>query len=305
MPPATMLEAWGVVWRETPASATSLLHMLQWTVRHMDKAAVAAHYKTVFRFVLQAMDLQRKASAPSRGVLPAVERAVHVFVALSLKLSETQFRPLFLRTYDWAVVDLLEEDAQGMEARSLALYTLVQMLFEQLHAMMVPFYAVVIEHVIEVLQQATRTPLWYEVVRSVRVCAEADEGVFWNASRATPCIAPLVAAMCEEDAALIPDTLLALAQAVPDDEFLRALNTALMAAAHTEHVPTQVRTLHTCASLWAAHGMALLAFVPETVASLSELLDNADPRTSKAALELRVHMEEALGEPLDSYLDSM
>lgn len=51
--------------------------------------------------------------------------------------------------------------------------------------------------------------------------------------------------------------------------------------------------------------MALLAFVPETVASLSELLDNADPRTSKAALELRVHMEEALGEPLDSYLDSM
>ena len=305
MPPATILEAWGVVWRETPASATSLLHMLQWTVRHMDKAAVAAHYKTVFRFVLQAMDLQRKASAPSRGVLPAVERAVHVFVALSLKLSETQFRPLFLRTYDWAVVDLLEEDAQGMEARSLALYTLVQMLFEQLHAMMVPFYAVVIEHVIEVLQQATRTPLWYEVVRSVRVCAEADEGVFWNASRATPCIAPLVAAMCEEDAALIPDTLLALAQAVPDDEFLRALNTALMAAAHTEHVPTQVRTLHTCASLWAAHGMALLAFVPETVASLSELLDNADPRTSKAALELRVHMEEALGEPLDSYLDSM
>ena len=305
MPSATMLEAWGVVWRETPASATSLLHMLQWTVRHMDKAAVTAHYKTVFRFVLQAMDLQRKASAPSRGVLPAVERAVHVFVTLSLKLSETQFRPLFLRTYDWAVVDLLEEDAQGMEARSLALYTLVQMLFEQLHAMMVPFYAVVIEHVIEVLQQATRTPLWYEVVRSVRVCAEADEGVFWNASRATPCIAPLVAAMCEEDAALIPETLLALAQAVPDDEFLRALNTALMAAAHTEHVPTQVRTLHTCASLWAAHGMALLAFVPETVASLSELLDNADPRTSKAALELRVHMEEALGEPLDSYLDSM
>ena len=115
MPPATMLEAWGVVWRETPASATSLLHMLQWTVRHMDKAAVTAHYKTVFRFVLQAMDLQRKASAPSRGVLPAVERAVHVFVTLSLKLSETQFRPLFLRTYDWAVVDLLEEDAQGMD----------------------------------------------------------------------------------------------------------------------------------------------------------------------------------------------
>ena len=49
--------------------------------------------------------------------------------------------------------------------------------------------------------------------------------------------------------------------------------------------------------------MALLGFVPETVAALSELLDDADPRAASAALRLRVAIERALGEPLDAYLE--
>ena len=49
--------------------------------------------------------------------------------------------------------------------------------------------------------------------------------------------------------------------------------------------------------------MNLLAFVPETVAQLSELLDDVDPRAAAAALKLRREIEAALGEPLDSYLE--
>ena len=61
--------------------------------------------------------------------------------------------------------------------------------------------------------------------------------------------------------------------------------------------------LDTAAALWEAHGVALLGFVPETVAALSELLDDADPRAASAALRLRVAIERALGEPLDAYLE--
>lgn len=303
MPPATVLEALVSVWRDVHgAQRISLLHMLQLTVKHMDKNAMSAHYKAVFRFILQAMDEQRAAPVHS-DVVRSASRAVQVFVTLAMKLSETQFRPLFLRTYDWAVIDLLDEDSSGVEARSVALYALVNTLFEHLHSMMVPFYAVVYDNAVERLEQDTATPLWRQVVRSVRTCAECDEGTFWNAVRATKCVAPLVKAMpYDEDD--VHDTLLALANAVPDDEFLRTLNTALMSAARSDDVSVQVQALSVCASLWAAHGMALLTFVPETVAALSELLDDADPRTSSAALKLRVHIEEALGESLDSYLDS-
>ena len=324
MPAATVLEALASAWRDTDVSRTAILHLLQLAVRNMDKSAIATHYKAVYRFVLQAMDEQRHhktapaEQAPRKGeaVLPSVLRSVEVFVTLALKLSETQFRPLFLRTYDWALVDLLDQDAPGVQARALTLYTLVNSLFEHLHAMMAPFYAVLVDNALEILQQTlsrdtiTATALWHQVARSVRLCAESDEGLFWNAARAKQFVPPLVAALQHETDqdtdgdVLVPATLLALAKAVPEDEFLRTLNTSLMSAASTNDVTSRVRALSVCASLWAAHGMALLTFVPETVAALSELLDDSDPRTSAAALQLRVHIEEALGEPLDSYLES-
>ena len=58
-----------------------------------------------------------------------------------------------------------------------------------------------------------------------------------------------------------------------------------------------------CAALWDAQGIALLGYMPETVAALSELLDDPDAYTAAAALRLRAAIEKALGEPLDSYLE--
>ena len=60
--------------------------------------------------------------------------------------------------------------------------------------------------------------------------------------------------------------------------------------------------LELAAQVWGAHGANLLGFVPETVAQLAELLDDADPRAAASALRLRRAIEAALGEPLDSYL---
>ena len=55
-----------------------------------------------------------------------------------LKLNETTFKPLFLRTYDWAVIDLAEENEDGskhtaaLSARRTVLYKLVDRLLVQL-----------------------------------------------------------------------------------------------------------------------------------------------------------------------------
>ena len=51
-----------------------------------------------------------------------------------LKLNEQTFRPLFLRTYDWAVIDLADEpDAtQALTARRTVLYKLIDKLLVQL-----------------------------------------------------------------------------------------------------------------------------------------------------------------------------
>ncbi|WFD19216.1 snoRNA-binding rRNA-processing protein utp10 [Malassezia caprae] len=306
LPAATVLEAWAGAWKDEQVAHVALLPILHQAVRDMDRSDVQAHYKQVFRLLLPALDTQRGEEAGSLS--PVVVRAMPVYVALALKLSETQFRPLFLRTYDWAVVDLLDEDAAGVEARTLVLYTLVQRLLEQLHAMFVPFYAVVLEHALTQLRtQPPAAPVWQAVARSVCLSAEADEGTFWNAARATPLVAPLTDALAASEAGAdeARDAALALARAVPDDTYLSALNRTLLALANdSADIAGRVRALEACAALWEAHGVALLTFVPETVATLSETLDDADPRASAAALALRAQVEEALGEPLDSYLDT-
>jgi len=307
LPAAAVLDAWAGAWQDEHVARTALLPILHHAVREMDASGVHAHYKQVFRLLLPALDAQREAE-DAGALSPVAARALPVYVALALRLSETQFRPLFLRTYDWAVVDLLDEDAAGVEARTLVLYTLIQRLLEQLHAMFVPFYAVVLEHARTQLRtQSPATPVWQAVARSVCLSAEADEGTFWNAARATPLVAPLTDALVADapGADEARDAVLALARTVTDDKYLSTLNRALLALANDRaDVAGRVRALDACAALWEAHGIALLAFVPETVATLSETLDDADPRAAAAALALRAQVEEALGEPLDSYLDT-
>ena len=309
MPPAALLEALARAWGA--CDAAPLLALLHQAVRHLDRAATAAHYKGVFRFLLRAFALQ---GAGALADAPA--RAVHVYLALALKLSESQFRPLFLRTYDWAAVDPLEDadapEAHALDARLLVLYALLAALLERLRGMVTGYLAVVYDQALATLERTKHTPdapLWAAVVQCLTLGAHADEGSFWNAPRATRAVAPLLAplpALGAEDtrtADAIARALLAIAEAVPDDAYLRALNAALLTHAGSAARAERIHALTIAARVWAAHGTNLLAFVPETVAQLAELLDDVDPRVAAAALRLRREIEAALGEPLDSYLE--
>ena len=311
----------------TAPTLAALLAVVHHALREMPREAVAVCYKPAFRFLLTAFDLRRAHAAAlgERALSSIEERALAAFVALALKLSETQFRPLFLRTVDWAVVDLLPEGGEAdasaraaLSARSLVLYRLVSALLDQLRGVFVAFYAVLLEPALETLRASAAgevdAALWRACVRSMDLSAEYDEGTFWNASSVGKVAEPLLAQLPrlakeedatvqQEDAALLTRTLLALVGVVPDDACLRTVNTALLKRAATPELTVRVLALSTAAALWEAHGVALLGFVPETVAALSELLDDADPRAASAALRLRVAIERALGEPLDAYLE--
>lgn len=66
------------------------------------------------------------------------ENALGAFVQFILKLNETTFKPLFLRTYDWAVIDLADEDdasskySADLTARRTVLFKIVDRLLVQL-----------------------------------------------------------------------------------------------------------------------------------------------------------------------------
>ena len=315
MPAGAVVDAVVSAWPGASARAqfVALLAVLQQTIREMDRESVRTQYKRVYRFLLQALDLRRTTGMSARDTDATEERAIAAFVALALRLAETQFRPLFLRTYDWAIVDLVDEgDTAGTDARALVFYHVVLALLDHLRGMFTAYYAVTMDNAIELLTRLAANDgsdaLWDAVVRSVFLCARMDEGTFWTAPRATRIAEPLLAqldrAAASSDAAdLLTATVLAVAGAVPDDACLRSLNTALLARARTPSSPSHVLAIDVCAALWDAQGIALLGYMPETVAALSELLDDPDAYTAAAALRLRAAIEKALGEPLDSYLE--
>jgi U3 small nucleolar RNA-associated protein 10 len=67
--------------------------------------------KQIFAFFLDVFDLRHRLQLKSfdGDAIASVENsAVGSFLELVTKLNEATFRPLFVRLYDWAVIDLSE-----------------------------------------------------------------------------------------------------------------------------------------------------------------------------------------------------
>lgn len=136
--------------------------MLSAAVDSMDGAATAAHHEAVCVCLLQALDLRRRrpaALAPPEHVQDALRQvesaAVVAFVGLTLRLSEVQFKPLFLRLLDWAT----GAPAGGAVARGVALCTLVNALTERLRSVFVPYFRYLLGPLLDFLSGEHKSPL--------------------------------------------------------------------------------------------------------------------------------------------------
>ncbi len=79
------------------------------------------------------------------------------FMRMVLKLNEAAFRPLFMRMFDWAVLDLVDdadEDAaaaDGVVARQVVLFKTFNALSETLRSLVSSYYSTLLDQVVELL----------------------------------------------------------------------------------------------------------------------------------------------------------
>lgn len=139
-------------------AVVGLLGMLSSALGAMDAAATAAHHEAVFATLLRALDLRRRrpASLAAGAAVDEVEAAaVSAFEALTLKLSEAQFKPLFLRLLDWAGSALAAgaglTEAAARAARGLALAAVANALAERLRSVFVPYFRYLLDPFLEQL----------------------------------------------------------------------------------------------------------------------------------------------------------
>lgn len=130
------------------ASAIALLKMVAATANGMDTKTAATYHESLFSFLLKALDSRQAGSFAGAGGAThhAIESAaVQAMLALVMKLSESRFKPLFLRLLEWAGnlqadgTDAGADGSRGNTGRVTALFSAVSGLAQRLRSVFVPY----------------------------------------------------------------------------------------------------------------------------------------------------------------------
>ncbi|MED6160063.1 hypothetical protein PIB30_047925 [Stylosanthes scabra] len=121
-------------------SLTIVFDMLATLVGTMDRSTIVAFHVKSFDLCLAALDLRRH-SPPSVQNIDAVEKGVmNAMVALTLKLTESMFRPLFIKSIEWAESEVEETASGGSIDRAISFYGMVNKLTESHRSLFVPYF---------------------------------------------------------------------------------------------------------------------------------------------------------------------
>ncbi|KAF9149616.1 HEAT repeat-containing protein 1 [Linnemannia schmuckeri] len=207
-------------------SVLALFDLVSQTITAMPRDVIAVHYKQIFKFFLGAFDYRRVHGhdAEKQSTIAVVEEAViGAFMQLVMKLNETLFKPLFLKSLDWATTELQVAKAsfKDMQDRLIFFYKLLNALLEQLKSIVTPYYGYVVDHVIEsltgyakqakaaaassyeddddedskdgaVIKKREMDELWPWMISSLNKCFLHDNDGLWNADRFEKLLHPLV-----------------------------------------------------------------------------------------------------------------
>ncbi|KAK3840885.1 MAG: hypothetical protein J3R72DRAFT_169855 [Linnemannia gamsii] len=207
-------------------SILALFDLVSQTITAMPRDVIAVHYKQIFKFFLGAFDYRRVHGhdAKKQSTVAGVEEAViAAFMQLVMKLNETLFKPLFLKSLDWATTELQITKAsfKDMQDRLIFFYKLMNALLEQLKSIVTPYYGYVVDHVIEaltgyakqakaavtssyedddedenkdgaVIKKREMDELWPWMISSLTKCFLHDNDGLWNADRFEKLLHPLV-----------------------------------------------------------------------------------------------------------------
>lgn len=114
------------------ASLVIAFEMLGNVVGRMDRSSIGGFHGKIFDQCLIALDLRRQHRVSVQNIDIVEKSVITTMIALTMKLTETMFRPLFIRSVEWAeseVEDIVSMGSKSIE-RAITFYGLVNKLAE-------------------------------------------------------------------------------------------------------------------------------------------------------------------------------
>ncbi|GAA5867626.1 hypothetical protein JCM8547_001319 [Rhodosporidiobolus lusitaniae] len=297
-----------------------LLEVLTRALRYGSAADVVENYRSIFKLFLTVFDLRRVHSdqLDLEDVTVVEDNALGAFVQFILKLNEQIFRPLFLRTYDWAVIDLSETEAPadevkaGLTARRTVLYKVVDRLVGQLKSIFVPYWSFMLDQTVELLDgfakgEQTDADLWNAIAVSLTKALDADETGFWTPSRLAKLSSP-IAHQIEVSPYIAQQPIYhSLLSSFSDlvsshESHLKTLNSTFLHFTRSDDLRVKRGAIEALEQMWESVGDGMLGLVPETTPFLAEAREETEGGVEAATRRLIRKIEEYLGEELETYL---
>nr|XP_010919682.1 uncharacterized protein At3g06530 [Elaeis guineensis] len=132
-----------------------VFEMLSSMIGAMDRSSIVTYHAKLFEQCLMALDLRRQHPESVRNINMVEQSVIHAMIVLTMKLTETMFRPLFLHSLEWAESEF--EGSHLTKSRSLertiSFYMLVSKLIEQHRSLFVPYFKYLLEGCIQYLAE--------------------------------------------------------------------------------------------------------------------------------------------------------
>ncbi|GAB2286469.1 hypothetical protein Dimus_020868 [Dionaea muscipula] len=128
--------------KQGDSSVSIAFEMLTHIVGGMDRTSVSNYHAKLFDLFLLALDLRHQCVPSIKKIDEVEEHVLGAVIALTMKLTETMFKPLFIRSIEWA-----ESNAEEIEPivgthldRVISFYRLVNKLAENHRSLFVPYF---------------------------------------------------------------------------------------------------------------------------------------------------------------------
>ena len=114
------------------SSLSIAFEMLESLVGTMDRLSIGAYHAKIFDLCLLALDLRGQHPASVKDIDVVEKCVLNAVAALSLKLTESMFRPLFIKSIEWSASNSTDSNTIGRKKldRMISFYGLVNKLAE-------------------------------------------------------------------------------------------------------------------------------------------------------------------------------
>ncbi|WWC65921.1 uncharacterized protein I303_108543 [Kwoniella dejecticola CBS 10117] len=304
---------------ENSETIKGFFDLLRLTLKNASRDELPGMMKNVFAFFLDVFDLRHRLQSrqvDSHTINDIEESAIGSFLELVTKLNEATFKPLFIRLYDWAVIDLAEgkaiDDDRLIERKIVLLHVMMGLLVK-FKNLLSPYMAALFPYIQELLPAyaegiITHRGLHTLLLEVLAKSFEVDDGAYWTDQLLLQILPNLISQIPiypsgEPESEAIAECLASLAKSTTSENVLRRLNSSICLTTRSDDVQTRLSALKVLDRVWEKQMDEMISFVPETVSEfLAELLEDESHDVELAARGVLARIEKITGS-LKEYLE--